>query len=252
MRAEVNPAQNVGMQTLPPRIRIGTREEIAALLAAADAIGLPEIGDMIQLGIWTGQRQGDRLALVDHGLWRGRRVFRQSKTGALVAILEAPELERRLAAAKDRRPARLADERRIVVDEATWKPMSGDRYRKLYGQVRDTAAAGLFVTQAGDPVAIGGKNGLSTAAAMKRAAAGTIIMKVKPTPTVADLRDQDLRDTAVTWMALAGATIPEIISVTGHTAESAHTILKHYLAQQPELADAAVAKLIGWYERGEE
>lgn len=76
-------------------------------------------------------------------------------------------------------------------------------------------------------------------------------MKVKPCPSVADLRDQDLRDTSVTWMALAGATIPEIISVTGHTAESAHTILKHYLARHAELADAAVTKMIEWFDKGE-
>lgn len=252
VKMDVNPAMRAGMQTPAPRIRIGSREEIAALLEAADAVGLSEIGDMIVLGIWTGQRQGDRLDLVDQGLWRGRRIFKQSKTGEIVAILEAPELERRLSAAKARRPERAAGERHIVLDESTWKPMSGDRYRKLYGKVRDVAAAGLFVTPDGDPVAVGGKGGLTIAAATKRAAAGSLVMKVKPCPSVADLRDQDLRDTSVTWMALAGATIPEIISVTGHTAESAHQILKHYLARQPELADAALNKLIGWYEQAEE
>jgi hypothetical protein len=53
-------------------------------------------------------------------------------------------------------------------------------------------------------------------------------------------------------MALAGATIPEIISVTGHTAESATRILRHYLARHPEMADSAIGKMVAWYEGGGE
>lgn len=123
VRMDVNPAQRVGMQTPAPRVRIGAREEIAALVTAADAIGLPEIADMVVLGVWTGQRQGDRLALIDHGLWRGRRIFKQAKTGAIVAILEAPELERRLAAAVARRPARGAT--------SFWTKARGSRCRAI-------------------------------------------------------------------------------------------------------------------------
>ncbi len=70
--------------------------------------------------------------------------------------------------------------------------------------------------------------------------------------TVSTLQDLDLRDTAVTWMALAGATIAEIISVTGHKAESATRILKHYLAHHPEMADEGLRKMIAWYDAGGE
>ena len=84
------------------------------------------------------------------------------------------------------------------------------------------------------------------------AAAGSDELGLEACPTVADLRDQDLRDTAVTWMALAGATIPEIIAVTGHTAESATRILKHYLARHPEMADSAIGKMMAWYDGGGE
>lgn len=66
----------------------------------------------------------------------------------------------------------------------------------------------------------------------------------KKVPTLSDFHDQDLRDTAVTWMGLGGATVPEIISVTGHSADSATTILKHYLAHHPEMADSAIGKMI--------
>lgn len=52
------------------------------MIAAADRIDRPEIYDAIALGVWTGQRQGDRLARVDSGVMDGRRVFRQAKTKA--------------------------------------------------------------------------------------------------------------------------------------------------------------------------
>ncbi|MDZ7822614.1 MAG: hypothetical protein U5K75_00245 [Ahrensia sp.] len=66
--------------------------------------------------------------------------------------------------------------------------------------------------------------------------------------SLANFLDLDLRDTSVTWMALAGCEIPEIVSVTGHTLESATQILKHYLARHPEMADSAITKMIKWYE----
>jgi hypothetical protein len=64
--------------------------------------GRASIGDSVMLGIWTGQRQGDRLALEDGGLINGRRVFEQEKRGAIVAIATTPELEERLALARAR------------------------------------------------------------------------------------------------------------------------------------------------------
>jgi hypothetical protein len=72
---------------------------------------------------------------------------------------------------------------------------------------------------------------------------------IAPCPSLAEKRDQDIRDTAVTWLARAGATLPEIAGVTGHSLTSIHNILKHYLAITPELGDAAIAKLVAWMER---
>ena len=102
----------------------------------------------------------------------------------------------------------------VILDERTWQPIKPDHYRHVFAEIRAEAA--------------------------------------KQVASVAGLRDQDLRDTAVTWMALGEATIPEIISVTGHTAESAHQILKHYLARHPEMADAAIGKMVTWFEKGDE
>ncbi len=57
----------------------------------------------------------------------------------------------------------------------------------------------------------------------------------------------DLRGTAVTRLALAGATEAEIATVTGHSLRDVKTILdSHYLMRDPALAESAIKKL----ERG--
>ena len=54
----------------------------------------------------------------------------------------------------------------------------------------------------------------------------------------------DLRGTAVTRLALAGCTVPEIASITGHARRDVESILdSHYLGRSSGLASAAVAKL---------
>jgi hypothetical protein len=62
-------------------------------------------------------------------------------------------------------------------------------------------------------------------------------------------RDQDLRDTSVTWLARAGCTMPEICAITGHSAKSVQTIIDHYLGAAAELADAGIDKLVAWMQR---
>jgi integrase len=57
----------------------------------------------------------------------------------------------------------------------------------------------------------------------------------------------DLRGTAVTRLALVGATEPEIATITGHSLRGVRAILDtHYLSRDPKLGDSAITKL----ERG--
>ena len=54
----------------------------------------------------------------------------------------------------------------------------------------------------------------------------------------------DLRGTAVTRLALADATEPEIASITGHTLRDVRSILdSHYLHRDPAPAESAIRKL---------
>lgn len=58
-----------------------------------------------------------------------------------------------------------------------------------------------------------------------------------------NLTFNDLRGTAVTALADAGCTLPEICSITGHSLKSAESILSHYLAGTKRQADSAILKL---------
>lgn len=211
------------------RVVLIALEEFEALVAAADAMGRPSIGDAIYLGLFTGQRQTDRLALKDEGLLNGRRHFRQSKTGALVAIKEAPQLARRLTAAKlrvaglkgkfDRRET--ADT--IVVDETTGQPYNEHTYRHLFAEVRALAIRGSEVppVPACPTLAFINDRGLPDAK-----------------------HDQDLRDTCVMLFDPAGNDLLSICDVTGHSYQSAQLIMKHYRARNAARADAAIDRLV--------
>ncbi|MEM7303731.1 MAG: hypothetical protein AAF468_21845 [Pseudomonadota bacterium] len=232
-----NPCYRLQLPSPAHAPRFATKHEIRHLIATADHLGLPFIGDMISLGVWTGQRQSDRLALTHKGKHNGRRFFRQSKTGAIVAIKQAPELEARLAAAIERRKKK-ADGKldqisaHAVTDEQLDKALSGDRCRKLFARVRKAAIEGIE-----DPDAQPDRTGKNEP-----------VWIIQPCASLANFKEKDLRATAVTWMANASATIPEICAVTGHTPASAVNILRHYLAQNPELADSALDKMINWFE----
>jgi hypothetical protein len=218
-----NPAHGLDMTTPPPRIRVGSIEEIDCLVATADAMGWHEIGDAIVFAVWSGQRQADRLLYINEGEKNGRMVFRQQKTGAIVSIKRAPELKMRLEAAKIRRAEKKIKTDFVVFNERGRAPFQNSFYSHMILDIRKVAAAG-------QPNALGQPT-------------------VEPMPSVMTLTDQDFRDTAVTWLARAGATIPEICAITGHSFKTANEILKHYLALDEEMADSAIDKLTIWHAK---
>lgn len=205
---QVNPAHDLGMKTPDARLRVATPAEFRHLVATADALGRPDLGDMFALAIWSGQRQADRLEFELLKREAGRMIFRQQKTGVVVAVKEADELITRLEQASQRRELARQSSPYVILDEKVWKPFTGDHYRKEFDKIR-------------------------------RAAARTM-------RSLSDFRDQDFRDTAVTWLARAGATPYEIAAITGHTFTSINTILKHYLALHQEMADNAIDKMVDW------
>ena len=206
-----NPAHKLGKITPKTKIRYAEPSEIEALIAAADSLKRWEIGDMIALGVWIGQRQGDRLSLQLAQVRDNRFVVEQNKTGALVSIPLAPALAKRLRMIMARRKASGKVFGHVVMNEQAWEPFKADWYRHLFEQVRREAQ--------------------------------------KTVPSVARLRDKDLRATAVMWLAAAGCTNTQIASITGHTLETVNQILKHYWAASAAQADDAMAKLVAWHQK---
>lgn len=235
------------MPVPPPRIRYGSIAEMEQLIRAADLtfrregkggtgdeigyryghrgdrrhtvmIPCTDVGDSIVLGLWSSQRQNDRLELSDGRVGPDGIVFLQSKKhGQPLLIPNAPQLAARIAALKARRASWKVNYPNLILDEGTRRPFERRWYAELFARVRDTAVKGI---------------------------PGVL----EPMPSLADFHDQDLRDTAVTWLALAGCDKWEIMSITGHSPKSIDEILSHYLGMHPELARSAIAKLVAWHE----
>lgn len=209
-----NPCLKLRLPRPSPRVRIGSEDEIKALLKAADEDdgewkADPEIGDAVMLALYTGQREGDVLMLNNHTLGEGPIRFVQSKRGARVAVKAIPQLVARLTAIQARKDlAKLLHVPATVVDTRTKAPFNEHTFRHRFAEVRAQAA--------------------------------------KYCETVSTFWFADLRDTAVTRLALAGCTVIEIAAITGHSLESIYSILKHYLEINEAHADAAIEKLQDW------
>lgn len=231
-RLQRNPRLEMEFERPAGRVVLIALDEFHALVAAADAMGRASIGDAIYLGLFTGQRQNDRLAMKDNGIVNGRRQLLQSKTGMIVAIKEAPQLAGRLVQAKVR-VAKLKVKlglrdmpAEIVIDETTGRPYVADTYRHVFADVRAFAIAGSA------------QHGL--------APCPTLAFTDERSGGIDYKHDQDLRDTCVILLDRAGCDLLTICDITGHSYQSAQTIMKHYRARNAERADTGIDRLVAF------
>lgn len=206
-----NWAKLVDRETPPGRIRVGTWEELRALIAAAEAMGLPSIADAIILGVDLSWSQADRLKLTwaqvgaDNTVKGARQKTGRKGATPLLATLGVP----RLAVIRERQRQLYGENvtpTHVLICEDTGRPWKGDWYRHRFADVR-------------------------TAAALK-------------VPSVATLRDLDLRDTAITVGKAAGLSDTEIASRSLHSLKRIKDVLdKHYTEIGQEVADAGALKL---------
>lgn len=205
-----NPAHKLKKTTAKPRVRAASIAEYLHLVKTADALDLPEVGDMITFGVWMGQRQADRLALHWSDIAEGRMEITQEKTGKRVSIPVPQHVKTRLDAIAAR--TKIDDHGGLVLRlTSTGGPMLNDFYRKLFQKVRKAAA--------------------------------------KTMPSVATLVDQDMRDTCTSWLARAGCTHEQVFAITGHGRSGDAGILRHYVAADNQMADMAMEKLAEWFAR---
>ena len=170
------------------------------------------------IGLWTGQREGDILRMpwsaYDGEVIRlkqrkGHRRGKRARASIVVIPVAAP-----LKAALD---AALAARRSAQVS-----PLHLD-------------AEPVCLSSEGTPWREGraGFNGFISS-----------FKKAKEIAGIEGVNFGDLRGTAVTRLALAGSTVPEICAITGHSHDEANRVLQeHYLNRDPKLAWAAIRKL---------
>lgn len=206
-----NPARELGLETVAPRLVFWLPEEIEAIVAAADELGTPSVGDGVIVAMHSGQRLSDVLALPDRIFDDKRIRLSQFKRGALIDAPMTPALSARVKAIIERKRAMgVTRIDTLILREDTGGAYDKFSFNKAFRRARTLAA--------------------------------------ETCPAAADRRFQDLRDTAVTRLALAGCELPEIAAITGHELGSITQIVKHYLVLQPAMADAAIAKLSAWLE----
>lgn len=169
--------------------KIWAEADIAAMRAEAS----PALFLALLMALWTGQREGNLLAL-PWSAYDGQRItLRQTKTGARVSIPIGKPLRDALDAEK-RRSA-------LILTNSLDRPWTPDGFRSSWGK------------------------------AARRAG-------------IVGLTFHDLRGTAVTRLAIAGCSVPQIAAITGHNLRSVEAILTaHYMGGQRELAEIAIRKL---------
>lgn len=219
-----NPAADLSLPKPKGRIRSATVAEIRALVAAADAIGRADVGDLIVAGVTTAQRRGDRLALEWPAVRDGWLTIRQQKTGTVVEVPVFRWLADRMDAARARRSGWTVAPLQVFPNERGRRAFAGATYNGLFHDVVAAAVGGV-------------RDGA--------------LEIVAPTPSLAGFRDQDLRDTFITWAIEEGLTAEQIAAISGHARASVQQMVDaHYGARTRPQATAVANRVEEKIDRG--
>lgn len=243
--------RNLGLAKPEARLRIGSADEMQTLLRAFDHPALiyaeletpqaerllmpaPSMGDALIAMLWSCARVNDVLSFQWPAIEGGRLVYRQQKTGRIVDVPVMAGLAERLPAMRRRSDAlrRNQADNTMIVSEIDGSPYWRRRASgvKDHRPFNDRWAAHRELAGKICPSLIGaGKNRLGASHVAFNA--------------------QDCRDTAVTRLALAGATMAEIAAWHGSSVEVIVTLCRAYLAVGAEHADAGAEKLSAWAHR---
>ncbi len=175
----------------------------------------------LTLALWTGQRQGDLLKLT----WA-------QYDGACIRLTQGKSIRRGDASAATRIVIPIGKPLRDALDTAR---------AAIDALPNDERPAGntILLTTRGTPWT---RDGFKTSWRKACADAG-----------IAAVTFHDLRGTVVTRLGIAGATPPEIATLTGHSLRDVNAILdRHYLNRDIRMAQAAVGKLESGSEKAHE
>jgi integrase len=200
---DANPCEKGGRLYHGTRVdKTWTPEQVEAFLGSAPS----HLLSALMLGLWTGQREGDLLALTWFA-YDGSHI--------------------RLVQGKSIRLGNLKRARRVRI------PVGAPLKEML--DVMPRRHERVLLNSYGEPWT---EDGFRSSWARAQARAGV------PARKDDGVTFNDLRGTAVTRLALTGCTEAEIATITGHTLGQVRSILAaHYLHRHPELGEQAIRKL---------
>lgn len=217
-----NPAFKLKLPVVDARVAFWSPAKVKAFVAVADELGHHTVADAVIIALHSGQRQADVLSMPPRIFETQRIALSQFKTNALVDAPMTKPMRERVAAIRARwKAAGIAQRQTLIVDPTTGERWAQYRFNRAFRAVRAAAAAQH----------------------------PELCVDERFQPSLAELRFQDLRDTAITRLAEATCTLPEIASISGHSPAHITTVIKHYLALTGPMADGAIAKLTAWLER---
>lgn len=203
-----NPALKLGLESLSPRVVVWLPAETEAFVAAADRLGKHGVADAFVLALHTSQRLADVLALAEHRCEGEKVRFLQSKTGARVTVPLTDQLSCRLAEIR-RRPNAAG-----VVEIGRAGPL----VRRPDGSEYDRFSFNKDFRTVRDEVE------------ELHADAG-------------DKEFRDLRDTAITRLCEARCEVYEIAAISGHSINTIHQVLRHYVVLSEAMAISGIDRL---------
>lgn len=214
-----NPAARPGISVKAKKGMPWTTAHVDAFVEAADRLGHYSIGTAVFINQWLGQRLGDIVSLRVDTYQDGKIIKRQNKTGAEVSLPVdmVPALKKRIE-------LQLEKNRQAEIPSLLLLPNDGGTayspgwFSHLFARIRAKAAAEIHEAAA---------------------AAGETIGKDHPLHDFDKLIFKDLRHTAVTRLAEAGAPTPMIASITGHSFRTCEEIIDRYNIRTSKMAEEA-------------
>lgn len=205
-----------------------TREGRDLMIDAALKLDWMSMAAAIRLNWWLGQREGDIIGL-GHNFNPGEVLdLVQSKTAGSVHLPVAmvPEIGQTIDELRADQRERFGNvtRLRLLIDERNGLPWDEHRFRKAFQTIRECAIEeALWCIRHQVP----GWEGRTEAWVDRHLRALTFMR---------------LRHTVVTMLYRAGATIPEIAAITGHTISSVNQIIERYGVRDEITAGNALQK----------
>lgn len=226
---ERNRIAQIELEQTEGRLVIWAPHEMAAFVAFADALELPEFGDGMVIGGMVGLRQSDLLGMPRLNL-DGETAVLTSKTGRDARIPAVRHFKARILAARARHARawpNVLHQTEIVCSKTGRRFTDKTDFRETFRLIRLYAAGFAHVL---------------AAAGIGRWPAA--VLALTPCPSLREKQWADLRDTSVTMLLRAGCTDAEIATIQGRSLQSIKNVIdKHYFVRDDGFARAGGNKL---------